>query len=624
MSFMMTKQIGRYVCSFLLSVCGTSLFASGQEFVPGEVIVKLKSTGKSGAVFLGKPSTKLTMSLKQSWSKMNMHHFALKPGQSVEAKVQELRNDPDVEYAEPNYIFSRPETSEDSQTLSYEEMQEEIQSSGDEYPATRAPLNAKAVWSSLSVGSAKPIVAIIDTGVDITHPAFVGADAIWVNEDEIPNNGIDDDGNGYIDDINGYNFVDNSGHIYDDDDHGTHVAGIVLGVGQDIFTAPYDESVIEIMPLKFLDGNGVGSTSSAIKAIYYAVHNGAKVINNSWGGPAYSAALHDAIVYSYNKGVSFLAASGNAGSDNDFQPMYPASYTVPHILSVAAITDMEQLASFSNFGKDSVHLGSPGVFIRSTVPGGGYRWMSGTSMATPFVAGAAALMLVEQPTMLGYQVKSIIQQTGHNASDLFNKVSTESRLDVADAVNAAKVATVDQDQPVYTASSADRAMASNIASGGCGMVVEKLSQDIRKGGAGGSPLGAPSLLHIFIVMMILGLPLMVLNLMKNRTPESRRRHERYEVNTEVKVRVGDRDLVGSLSSISMGGAKVNVDSLLEQGGVVNMSITTPDGKDQIDIQGHVVWCEEKKAYGVQFEENQEKALGQIGQWTTALAKSKAS
>ncbi|MCB0421394.1 MAG: S8 family serine peptidase, partial [Bdellovibrionales bacterium] len=351
----MARTLVGYFIGLIMSVCGWTVIAWGQAYVPGEVIVKLKSNGKSSGVFFSKASTKATMNLKKSYSKMNIHHFALKPGQSVEEKVFELQNDPDVEYVEPNYIFSKPVTESESQTLSYEEMQVEIAATSVDYPATGAPIHAKAIWSSLTVPGAKPIVAVIDTGVDINHPVFVGSQAIWTNSDEIPNNGLDDDGNGYIDDVNGFNFVDNNGNMYDDDDHGTHVAGIILGVGQDIYTAPFDESKIEIMPLKFLDANGVGSTSSAIQAIYYAVHNGAKVINNSWGGPAYSAALHDAIVYSYNKGVTFLAASGNAGSDNDFNPMYPASYLVPHIVSVAAITDIEQLASFSNYGRDSVH-----------------------------------------------------------------------------------------------------------------------------------------------------------------------------------------------------------------------------------------------------------------------------
>ncbi|MDC0980225.1 S8 family serine peptidase [Bdellovibrionales bacterium] len=620
----MVKQIKGFFLVALLSLCGWSDYAEGQAaFVPGEVIVKLRSTGKSSGAFLSKASTKLTMNLKQSWGKMNMHHFALKPGQSVESKVAELENDPSVEYAEPNYIFSRPDTESSPETLSYEEMQSEAQALGGGYLATGAPIHAQEIWSSLSVGSSQPIVAVIDTGVDINHPVFVGSQAIWVNSDEIPNNGIDDDANGYIDDVNGFNFVDNSGNMYDDDDHGTHVAGIILGVGQDIYTAPFEESKIKIMPLKFLDGNGVGTTSSAIKAIYYAIQNGASVINNSWGGPSYSAALHDAIVYSYNKGVSFLAASGNAGADNDFAPMYPASYQVPNIVSVAAITDFEQLASFSNFGKDSVHMGSPGVFIRSTVPGGGYRWMSGTSMATPFVAGTAALMLIEKPTMMGYQVKSLLMQSAHVSSGLYSKVSTEARLDVADSVHAAKLAAVDTEQPVYSSAAANRAMASNIAAGGCGLVA-KMASDFRSGGGGRGPTGSPSALFVFFVVALLALPLILLNIMKNRTPESRRRYQRYDVNTEVKVSVDGRDLIGSVSSISLGGAQVNMDSMLQDGGVVNMSISTPNGKEQIEIEGHVVWREDAKSYGVQFEEDQDEALGKISRWTSALAGSKAS
>ena len=613
----MVQRTGFLFLSVLMSVfavCGGSALA--QSYAPGELIVKLKSNGKSTAVFLGKASVQSDLILKKSWGKMNMHHFALKAGQTVEQKIAELNNDPDVEYAEPNFILSVPDVLDKSEVFSAAEIA--AQAEQGEYLATGAPINAQEAWGSLTVTDTKPIVAVIDTGLDITHPVFTGSDAVWRNSDEIAYNGIDDDGNGYIDDVNGYNFVAGSGDMHDDDDHGTHVAGIILGTGQDIYTAPFAESKIKIMPLKFLDSDGVGKTSDAIKAIYYAVQNGATVINNSWGGPSYSSALHEAVVYSYNKGVTFIAASGNAGTDNDFSPMYPASYSVPHVVSVAAITDTEQLASFSNFGKDSVHIGSPGVFIRSTVPGGGYKWMSGTSMATPFVSGTAALMLIEKPTMLGYQVKTILMDQSQVAAGLLNKVSSEARLDVANSIAAAKGSSIDGDQPVYTFSSADREIASNVASGGCGLVT-KLAKDFR----GRSSQGGPNAVrfgtwYIFIVIGLLCMPLVILNIYRSRTPESRRRHKRFDVDTSVSVSVDGRDLVGSISSISLGGAQLNVDSLLSEGGVVKMSIENPDGSGLIEVKGNVVWRESKASYGVQFSKDQNSALEKISLWTKAL------
>ena len=283
--------------------------ATGQEFVPGEIIVKLKgpSNSQSSFAFMGKAHSLKSMNLKSSFGKMNLHHFALGKGKSVEEALNELKNDPDVEYAEPNYIFRKSEEVGILQTYSFEEMQAMSQQNslgGSVVWATGGvdigldEFHSSKTFNSLSLG--KPIVAVIDTGLDINHPVFKDTDSIWVNAGEIPGNNIDDDGNGFVDDVNGFNFVDNSGSMYDDDGHGTHVSGIVLSVDQNIEAATLVDSRIAIMPLKFLDGNGVGTTSNAIRAIYYAVQNGAVVLNNSWGGPSYSGALHEAIAYAYN------------------------------------------------------------------------------------------------------------------------------------------------------------------------------------------------------------------------------------------------------------------------------------------------------------------------------------
>jgi subtilisin family serine protease len=325
-----------------LPIFAVGFTASAQSYVPGEVIVKLKADAGSpdSYAFMGKAVSDKAMNLKESWGKMNMYHFALRKGQSVEAAVQELKADPNVLYAEPNYIFSKSVETGLHETFSAQQIQEGSVSAQSGYMATGANIGVQSVWSSSSgLPAQKPVVAIIDTGLDTNHYVIQDSSALWTNPGEIAGNSIDDDGNGYVDDVHGWNFVDNSPTMYDDDGHGTHVAGIILSVDQNIYTTPLREARIRVMPLKFLNGNGTGTTSNAIRAIYYAVNNGAKVLNNSWGGTSYSSALHEAVAYTYSKGALFVAAAGNAGANNDSVPMYPANYDVPNVVSIAATTD---------------------------------------------------------------------------------------------------------------------------------------------------------------------------------------------------------------------------------------------------------------------------------------------
>ena len=592
-------------------------------YADDEIIVKMRPASKSDDEyrFLGKAQMQKGLALKAQWRGMGLFHFKKQANKSMEETLADLRNDPQVEYAEPNYTFTKASLNEDMQSFSageVEAMNIEAQSSGS-YLATGAPIQASSAWSELSASQPKPIVAVIDTGLDTTHSAFTGSGAVWVNSGEIAGNGIDDDGNGYVDDVNGWNFVSNSASMYDDDGHGTHVAGIVLGTTQDIYSSPFDSSKIQIMPLKFLDGTGVGKTSDAIEAIYYAVANGATILNNSWGGPSYSAALHEAIAYAYSEGVTFVAAAGNNGSNNDSTPMYPASYDVPNIISVAATTDVDSLAYFSNYGASTVDMGSPGYDILSTYPSGLYVSMRGTSMAAPFVAGVAAMMIHEQPSMLGYQVKAIMEASGDSVGALSSKTVSENRLNVYNTVVNAKSASVDSDQPVYSYTNQDRNLASTIATSGCGMV-SKMYSDMKKGPKSGPPSSGTSAWYVMLIIGVLAIPFVVAQILRTRTPTSRRKHQRYKIDTEVKMVVDGRELVGSVSSIGLGGVQLNTNALLEQGGVVKMSIQSPDGKGAIEVEGCVVWSESQKAYGVKFQEAKETVLERITSWTSGLVK----
>jgi subtilisin family serine protease len=278
------------------------------------------------------------------------------------------------------------------------------------------------------------VVGVIDSGVDYNHPELAGA--IWRNPKELAGDGVDNDGNGYVDDIYGWNFVSNNNNPMDDNGHGTHVAGTIAAAG-DNGVGVAGVANAKILPLKFLSATGSGSTSAAIAAINYATklrQSGVNLVitNNSWGGGGYSTALYDAIKAHGNAGIMFVAAAGNGGSDqigddNDRSPQYPASYDLANIVSVAATDHHDVLASFSNFGAASVDLAAPGVSILSTVPGG-YGYSSGTSMAAPHVAGAAALAWSYSPGASVAQVRSALFNSVDKISGLNGKMVTGGRV----------------------------------------------------------------------------------------------------------------------------------------------------------------------------------------------------
>lgn len=612
---MRKSVIGTFVKALIIGIIFWVSTAHSQEFVPGEVIVKYKNVkGVRASNAFARKAVGRRMAIKAHFARLNMYHLALPSGESVEAAVNDLKQDEDVEYVEPNYLLQKADNGGVEHVYSAAEVQTlaasgQVVSTGSEIGLLRL-YQQNAQWGGqVNALAARPIVAVIDTGLDLTHSVIVNTNAVWTNPGEIASNGIDDDGNGYVDDVNGWNFVSGTGQMLDDDGHGTHVAGIILSVDQNIFAANLQVSKVALMPLKFLNANGSGSTSNAIRAIYYAVENGAAVLNNSWGGSYYSASLNEAIAYSYNAGTVFVAAAGNNGSNNDASPMYPASYNVPNIISTAAITDQDDLASFSNYGANSVALGSPGVFILSLLPGNRFGSMSGTSMATPFVAGTAGQMKVNSPNMLGYQVKSLILGETTGLGSLHMKVSTSGKLNTIDALNSSSTAQVDASQPVYVMSYSDRGLASSLAGGGCGIVTKMNGSD----GSSGPGLGG-----IVVTFIIVLAPMLYLLYRRLNNPINRRRYDRFRISSEVRINVGDKELVGSVSSISLGGVQVNTSALLQNGGLVTLSIASPDGAERIEVEGRVVWSESNKAYGVAFDQTPQTVLSQISQWTKAL------
>jgi len=324
-------------------------------------------------------------------------------------------------------------------------------------------VNVMDAWK-ITKGSPDMIVAVIDTGVDYTHEDLLPN--LWRNTKEIANNGIDDDGNGYIDDMIGWDFVSNDNKPYDlaveplqllaggNPGHGTHCAGNVAARGDNGIGIAGVAPNVKIMSLRFISDKGQGTTADAIKAIKYAVDNGAKVLSNSWGSEGEdpedgqsNQALRDAIQYAQDKGTLFIAAAGNGhqgvgySNDTDPKPSYPATYPHETIISVAALDVNNNFGSFSNWGAKTVHIGAPGVKVYSTVVGSEYTDMvidkygfkaswDGTSMATPHVAGAAALYWSAHPEKTWRDVKNAILATAQKIPAAQGKLVTEGKLDV--------------------------------------------------------------------------------------------------------------------------------------------------------------------------------------------------
>lgn len=359
----------------------------------------------------------------------------------VKEAVKIYEDAPEVVYAEPDYLLtpSQVTTANDPEYGKLYGLNNTGQTGG----TADADVDAPESWST-STGDPGTLVAVIDEGVDINHPDL--KNNIWVNADEVAGNGVDDDNNGYVDDRNGYDFANDDTSVYDPDpvsgagdEHGTHVAGTIAGEGNNSLGVAGVSWRASIMPLKFLGPNG-GYTSDAVEAINYAVRNGAKISNNSWGGGGYSQALRDAIASADASGHLFVAAAGNGGADgvgdnNDATPSYPASYDLPNIVSVAATDRNDALAGFSNFGANSVDVAAPGVGIVSTLPGNTYGAYSGTSMATPHVSGIAALLKSAHPELDDAQTKAQILQFADQKGTLSGKTVTGGRANSAAALS---------------------------------------------------------------------------------------------------------------------------------------------------------------------------------------------
>jgi len=359
-------------------------------------------------------------------------------GEEKKKFLESLQNQANVEYIEPDYPIQ-----------SIIDDQEEGAESGsaavvnDPYFSSQwfhRKVNSLGAWN-LNEGAKDIVVAVVDTGIDYTHPDL--KNNMWKNPGEIAGNRKDDDGNGYIDDIYGWNYVSNNAdpRTSSKSIHGSHVAGIIGASGHNgigiIGMAPQ----VKLMALRFLGETGTGMTSSAIKGINYAVDKKVFLINNSWGSGSYSKALFEAITRARKANVLFFAAAGNGrsgvGYNIDSSAWYPASYKSSNVFSVAASTSQDQLTKFSNYSVRKVDVAAPGYSIYSTVTGAGYKYLSGTSMATPLVSGLAVLVKVANRSLTADQVMSLLRESVDPIVSMKNKIMSGGRVNAFKAVSLA-------------------------------------------------------------------------------------------------------------------------------------------------------------------------------------------
>ena len=271
-------------------------------------------------------------------------------------------------------------------------------------------IDAERAWDITTGSENGPLIAVIDTGIDYTHPEL--KDNMWVNTAELNGQaGVDDDANGVVDDIYGANFTDakqTTGNPMDDNGHGTHCAGVIAARGDNGAGVVGVAWKAKLLASKFLDANGNGTLENAIKAVDYATKMGAKIMSNSWSGGGFSQILQDTVQKTHDAGAVFVVAASNNGESNDVRPAYPASYPIPNIISVAAVDSRGQVPDFSNYGVKTVHVAAPGKDIYSTVKGGAFETLSGTSMATPHVAGVAALLWGQEPQLTNVDIRTRI------------------------------------------------------------------------------------------------------------------------------------------------------------------------------------------------------------------------
>jgi subtilisin family serine protease len=453
MSSHILKRLATSLAAFTLAITFTVSVSAAADNVPNELIVKFKGTATDAqiadALQVGRLSVKKHTQTQAMKARGHNGVTLTETTLGVESAVAKLKGHPAVDYAEPNYTYKHQLVSNDPYvTGNY---------TWGLYGSLSTPANtygsgAAVAWGQGFTGSSTVYVAVIDEGVDYAHPEL--SPNIWTNPTD-PVDGIDNDGNGYVDDTHGWNFFGNNNSIFDAkpnrDEHGTHVSGTIGAKGGNGLGLAGVNWNVRIISGKFLGPRG-GSTLDAAEAIDYFVDLKSRqsinlvAINASWGGGGYSQTLHDSIIRAAKAGILFCAAASNDGLNNDVTASYPsnidsskgtttetaASYN--NVIAVAAIDSNGALASWSNYGLKTVHIGAPGVQILSTIPNSQLGYMSGTSMATPHVTGAVALYASTHPGVSAALIRQAIISAATVTPSLVGFTTTGARLNISQII----------------------------------------------------------------------------------------------------------------------------------------------------------------------------------------------
>jgi|GEM_PF-1262578 len=414
---------------FGLTMLATLASAAATPYKPGELLVKFtaplrraSATAERAAVRAragAQVRTTLPLTGIEVWQ-------MAAAGTDMLAVAKVVAAEPAIAYATPNYYVRLLRLPNDPRFNEQWGLHNTGQSGG----VAGVDIDAPAAWE-ISTGN-DVVVAVTDTGVNYTHPDLISN--MWHNPGEVPNDGIDNDLNGYVDDVYGIDTADGDCDPMDDDGHGSHCAGIIAAVGNNAQGVAGVCWNARIMALDFFDSRGWGEEANGIKCIEYAIQSGARVISASWGGDPYNQAMFDAIDLARVSNVLFVAGAGNDSTDNDIKPFYPSSYTNDNIVAVAASTPTDALASFSCYGTNSVDLAAPGYEILSTVLFSDYGYKNGTSMATPFVTGAAALLLSVQRDLAYPKLKQALLDNVDHGPAFAHKLLSGGRLNVYKAL----------------------------------------------------------------------------------------------------------------------------------------------------------------------------------------------
>lgn len=363
-------------------------------------------------------------------------------GVNRDVLLKKLSQHQAISIAEPNYIIKAISNSAQQVLPSDPRFAElwGLNNTGQAGGRVDADIDAPEAWT-VTKGDRDVIIGVIDTGMDYNHPDLQANR--WINPGEIAGNGIDDDNNGVVDDVYGYSAFNNNGNPMDGEGHGTHVAGTIGAAGDNGVGVTGVNWNVTMLPCQFLGPDGTGTTAGAIACINYytnlKLNHGINIraTNNSWGGGGFSDALRLAIKAGTDAEILFIAAAGNSAQNADVTPHYPAGYDLPGIVAVASTDRNDNMSSFSTFGPTTVDVAAPGSAVLSTLPNNRYGSLSGTSMATPHVAGAAGLIWSIAPDLTIAEMKDILLNSGDSLPALAGKILSGKRINLVSALEAA-------------------------------------------------------------------------------------------------------------------------------------------------------------------------------------------